>query len=626
MHGLFRNSNGSIINSAWAFLPLASVLVVYWGVWENSFVWDDLTLFIQNAELRAGDLTWAAISRPILEGTTYFRPFVLLSFAGEFRFFGVDAAICHISNLGLHALNGALIYWIAAALFRRSNFSHVEMRAAVAGVIYAVHPSMVEPTAWISGRFDLMATTFTLLAVVIDLRIRIKIAHATLLSLTFAAALGSKELGVLLPIFLLITRQIWWRMPGERMVDAAVRIVREEHITIFAMMAVFSAYLVLRVNSVGALTHTDNELARQLASPMLHVLLILNTLWFYIVECVVPFSRVAPFHPLDMSVVTSGRGIAAAFGAVALLGGLLWGARRALFPALLLFMAVLALAPVLHIVPLTIAGNIGHDRFLALPLAFGSIAFASCRFKTKQNDQARFVLAVIYVALFAWIVMAVAISRVTVPLWKSDEVLWAWAYERSPHFSAAKSAYVGSLLQNNKYEKIDAMFNDAAEQGEVSLQLYISYGKSLIDRDRLEEGEAILIDAQNILLDEKYGAGEREKKNNANSAAQIGSLLAIVSIKRRLYEVALTRLDASLIRGKEPPIVLLRKSLVLLALGRMTEGLQLYARARSLTLPAHTAEFDEISAKFVAEYCLEKQNHLAQLCTESALLRRSGAH
>ena len=82
----------------------------------------------------------------------------VLSFAVDRELWGVEPAGYHAVNLLIHLLNATMIY----ALLLRLGIANTI--AWLPAAIFALHPIMVEPVAWVIGRKDLLATGFVLAA------------------------------------------------------------------------------------------------------------------------------------------------------------------------------------------------------------------------------------------------------------------------------------------------------------------------------------------------------------------------------------------------------------------------------------------------------------------------------
>ena len=133
-----------------------ATLLVYWPATRLEFTADDFLVLDHLARLESlHDL--AAYFE--LNFYAYYRPLAFLSFAVDSSVWGAQAGGFHLTNVGLHAVNTALVY----VLGRRLGDGPV---AAVAAIVFALAPAGQEGIFWVSGRFDLLATVFILGALV----------------------------------------------------------------------------------------------------------------------------------------------------------------------------------------------------------------------------------------------------------------------------------------------------------------------------------------------------------------------------------------------------------------------------------------------------------------------------
>ena len=86
------------------------------------------------------------------------RPFAALSLMADARTFGADPLGYRVTNLLLHLLATLLVLRLA---WRYTGGRATA--AALAGLLFAIHPAHVEAVAWITGRVDLLATAAALL-------------------------------------------------------------------------------------------------------------------------------------------------------------------------------------------------------------------------------------------------------------------------------------------------------------------------------------------------------------------------------------------------------------------------------------------------------------------------------
>jgi Dolichyl-phosphate-mannose-protein mannosyltransferase len=143
----------------------------------------------------------------------YFRPIGFLSYALDWRIWHLNPFGFHLTNVGLHAANSFLVFALARRLFSRRD-------AALAALLFALHPASHELVYWIAARFDLLATFFILVALACLIRPGLKWQLAG--TLAFGFALMSKESAISLVIIApawdaLIARRDW-RTTARRLV------------------------------------------------------------------------------------------------------------------------------------------------------------------------------------------------------------------------------------------------------------------------------------------------------------------------------------------------------------------------------------------------------------------------
>jgi hypothetical protein len=90
----------------------------------------------------------------------YYRPLAFLSHALDWHVWRQNAGGFHLTNLVLHGANGALVFVLARRLTTAAG-------AAIATVLFVLHPSNHEAVFWIAGRFDLLATFWSLAALLL---------------------------------------------------------------------------------------------------------------------------------------------------------------------------------------------------------------------------------------------------------------------------------------------------------------------------------------------------------------------------------------------------------------------------------------------------------------------------
>jgi hypothetical protein len=214
------------------------------GALGGPFLWDDTHLIENNPRVhtlaRVGRLfthsffdTGSGLASPAV---TYFRPLTQLTFATDWALGNGNPAVFHTSNLLLAMLVAGLA---ADCLLRWTRCTYV---ALLCSLYFAWHPTKAESVAWISGRTDLLATAFMLLACKArSRRLTAGGFWGGLELVASACAYASKESAILLPVFVMIEHWSTNNHPplGARVLGTLVRASRWQWLGAVA-------YLVLR--------------------------------------------------------------------------------------------------------------------------------------------------------------------------------------------------------------------------------------------------------------------------------------------------------------------------------------------------------------------------------------------
>jgi len=161
---------------------------------------------------------------PLITGSVglaeaWVRPFLHLYIPVSYSFWralalvlgGIKPAGFHLANATLHGLNAGVVF----LLLRRWQPALTRAAASVGALAFAVHPLQVESVAWVSSARDLLATFWSLIALLLYVypdhkQRRFTLAFATV---AFCLALLSKPTAVVTPLIaaVLIVRRLWQR-------------------------------------------------------------------------------------------------------------------------------------------------------------------------------------------------------------------------------------------------------------------------------------------------------------------------------------------------------------------------------------------------------------------------------
>lgn len=172
-----------------AVLLTGVTLAIYWRALDAGFVGDDFMILHR---IRAVDSAAGLLRFFRGEFFEYYRPLGFVLHTIDWWIGGADPRQFHLTNLALHLVASVLVLLIGRALSPRS------LAGPLAALLFALHASNHEAVVWMSARFDLLATVFSLAALcslVHDHR-----GGRVVAPVLFLFALLSKESAVALPI------------------------------------------------------------------------------------------------------------------------------------------------------------------------------------------------------------------------------------------------------------------------------------------------------------------------------------------------------------------------------------------------------------------------------------------
>jgi tetratricopeptide (TPR) repeat protein len=187
-------------------LRIAAILALTWlclsPVVSNDYVtFDDVKYVVYNPAVKSLSRESIASMFTTFSGQQYhYVPLTLLSYALEFHFHDLAPRAYHANNLFLHLLNTALCYWLVLRLFADGRL------AAVAALLFGIHPMHVESVAWVAERKDLLYSLFYLTGLIGYVRY-VDTGRKRLLVMTFVLfvlSLLSKPMAVSFPLILFI--------------------------------------------------------------------------------------------------------------------------------------------------------------------------------------------------------------------------------------------------------------------------------------------------------------------------------------------------------------------------------------------------------------------------------------
>ena len=569
-----------------ALIPLALALltaVVFLPALGGSFLnWDDNVNLLDNPAYRGlgrEQIRWAFTS--VLFG--HYIPLTRLTWSLSYVLGGMDPWGYHLVSVLVHAANAVLFYFVALRLLAAADAEGRQLgsrppglraAAAVAALVFGIHPLRVEPVAWITARADVLCGFFVLLAVWAYLRAVEEPGPAhcglTLTSATaLAAALLSK--GAALPfvaaLFLLDiyplrrTRRLGWRV-----------LVREKLPLLLVTVAAAGAVgYAIRHGAVLTQVSEHGPLARIAAAAHSFLISPLRLIW--------PGS-LSPLYEMPSAISVLEPRFALALAGGVLVTAVLILLRRA-WPAGLAAwtFSVLMLSPTSALVRQ--GADLAPDRYSYLAgLGFALLAGGAVPRVIRLVERgvlSRFTgWSIAAAGMVALAGLAIA-SWTYTQVWRDSETLWRWAVEMDSqcsvcHGKLGESALAGPAGSTRAREAEDLFRRAIALRPDLP-DAYFNLGTVLVLQGRYAEAEAPL----------------RSYMERVPMAAAGPERLGLVYLLNGRHEAAAPLLREALRRSPEAPGLraYLAQALegharALQAEGRAGEAEALQAEARTL--------------------------------------------
>ncbi|NQT13993.1 MAG: hypothetical protein HQ582_14660 [Planctomycetes bacterium] len=416
--------------------------------------------------------------------TKSYYPVRTLTFAVDYEMWGLNPGGFKLTNGLIHLVNVLLVFWLILRLLRRSSAPETpdetwwDVAAAAFGAgIFAVHPLVVEPVAWVSGREELLMTLGALGAIHFHLAARgledrgarraSRLACHAGTVLCCAAACLSNAVGAVIP--LLITAWDLLTLPRPR--------ARKILCSTAPLWGIAVATIVIK--KLGGVDTATG--APAMFSPT-WLMLVLNVFWLNLrtlvwpTELAVHYAWPMPDSFLDAEVVLGG----SALGLTSIVLWSLW--RRKL--VLLLFGLCcfgLALGPTSAVLPHHICRA---DRFLYLPLVGVAVALGVglrplgkfCRGRRCAGAAA----GVLLLLGAAWL------SATQVDSWQNSLSLWENALRVNPDNPYAHSCLARSLAAGKQFRRSIQHYEEALRTSPVQAHTLADFAWVLATCDDLE--------------------------------------------------------------------------------------------------------------------------------------------
>lgn len=366
-------------------------------------------------------------------GGLYYRPLLLFSFIADRFVFGLSSFAMHLHNIIIHLLNVVLLFFLSKKLLEIEKQEYPYLPLVVA-LLFLVHPITTESINWVSGRTDLLASTFVLasaylLFIYIDTQRRVLFYGALLL---FIGAILSKEFALaFLPGFILLAT---YRRSSKFGVRAYLAII-------FLAIVATSSFFVLRSLAFSSnATQISMTLLVLFNTPERALQLALTAVGFYFKKLFIPV-------PLNFAIYeVNALYEFVAWPVLLLIAYLFW--KRTL-AAILFITGVLLVSPALLIVFNQIAWTPFAERYLYLSAAFVTLATTYClrRHVEFPNNVSRYIVVMLVFVFFCWSTVQRNIT------WMTAYGIVADTVSKSPESTDMQFVFASILIELKEFSR-----------------------------------------------------------------------------------------------------------------------------------------------------------------------------
>lgn len=472
------------------------VLLAYASTFRFEFVHDDYGQILQNPAVQSsGHLgsyfssdVWTGIST--VAAASFYRPLFLLWLRLNFLLFGLQPAGWHVTTVLLHVLATVLVYAVARAA-RLSLLG-----AAMAALVFGLHPIHIETAAWISATTDSLYAVFLLGSFLLFLRWFHGARKASLAGslALFAAGTLCKETAIVFPA--IVFAYVWidegqgpsplWSDFGKRL-RASLRASAG-----YALAAI--GYLGLRISVLKGLGAHPTPLGWGTV-----VLTWPKILCFYLWHLVYPVGF-SEFYEIRYVTRPAEPGFYLPLLALLACGLALYAWQRKADTRLVRMACVwflLPLLPTLDLQAFTL-GEFVHDRYLYLSVLgmalLAGLAVEKLQGKTgagRAQLRGTAACAVVGAALFVLTVRQTGI-------WKDNLALFSRCYQVSPHSRSSSSNLAFALATRGRVAEAMALYRRTLQDWPLEWTPNYDLGYLCYQQGDLGEAEKYLLRAIQI--------------------------------------------------------------------------------------------------------------------------------
>lgn len=504
---------------------LLATFASYLPVLSNGFVeWDDHENLVNNQNYRGvgwSQLRWMFTTFHM----GHYQPLSWLTLGLDYLLWGMNPTGYHFTSLLIHAANGVIFYYvsrclltIAAPVPNRGVQSGYEVAAAMAALLFAVHPLRVESVVWATERRDVLSGLFFFGAIYCYLRAHtaahreVQVRWLTFVFINYTLSLLAKATAITLPIVLLLLDVYpLKRIQGgiATWFKPEIRQVLAEKLPFLVLSLLFGLAAIFAQQSAGALRSVEQYFVTYRLGQAFY------GICFYLWKTIAPIN-LSPLYELPFDFDAWMPLFAVCAGLVVAVTLALYFFRRR-WPALLAgwIYYVVVLSPVLGVAQS--GPQLAADRYTYLSclswavLAGGSFFY---HWKTIEESRHRQAVLVATCAVVSLVVVLLGILTWTqIGVWRDTKTLWQHVLTVTPNSSAARYN-VGKMFENDgKIEDAVEYYSRAVSINPANADAHYNLARLLAKRGMQDEAV------------EHYRQALRTRPDDADTHNNLGLLL-----------------------------------------------------------------------------------------------------
>lgn len=491
----------------WVQVPLLLCLIgiAYRPVLYADFVWDDFRYVVKNTSLRSFGYWRLYFTDPRETFANYsphfqtaWRPVRNLSYAVDYRLFGLNPLGWHLHNVVLHGVASVLLLFLLRYLFFVSGR---EGKDKIAGGLacltgcawWSLHPIQTEVVCWVKSRDDLLAVVLSLVSMHLFFRVPgadfkkmwMLVCAGTC---AYIAALLSKENSVVVPAVVLL--YFWFVNPGQfsRLFESRVYVY-----LLVVLSGISIAFLAFRDILLRG-TAQGSYIAGSFGA-MMKVMALAWTKYLALMAWPLPPTQLLADYdgwPHVLSVALPDVVLGAVLVAVPTIMAVV---ARKMYPLIAFgwLAFVILMLPFANIVPMM---QVLAERFVYMPsLGIAIIVTGICFAGLNALGESEKRIVLVSICLIGMLAVAetVATSR-RVQVWHNERTLFADNLKKNPDSWRTATNYLDALMQAEETTAALVLARESLKKFPGDLDVQRSAGIAFLKAGKEPEGEKMLLD------------------------------------------------------------------------------------------------------------------------------------